>query len=86
MEKIKGEPDPNDRKGHNKIYTYKFEKQDYKVKENKYVLAIEDALEICDMWNFREKNRELKKCVEKSDSQANKKIFKISLLPRLLFL
>ena len=32
------EADPNDSKGHNKIYTYRFEKQDYKIKENKSVL------------------------------------------------
>jgi uncharacterized protein len=45
MEKIKSESDKNDKKGFNKIYTYKFEKQDYKVKENKNVLkALEGNL------------------------------------------
>jgi len=46
MEKIKSVSDENDRRGSNKIYTYKFEKQDYKVKENKNVLkALESNLD-----------------------------------------
>ena len=38
MEKIEKELDEEDKKGLQKIYTYKFSKQDFKVKENENVL------------------------------------------------
>ena len=68
MEKIKSESDKNDKKGFNKIYTYKFEKQDYKIKENKNVLkALEGNL----------KENKVGKVLKIDDSNNNENIIKI---------
>ena len=46
MERISEKKDESDKKGFRKIYTYKFLKQDYKIKENENVLkALETDLE-----------------------------------------
>jgi uncharacterized protein len=74
MEKIKSEPDENDSKDLNKIYTYKFEKQDYKVKENKNVLkALEDNLD----------ENKVGKVLKIDDSNNNENIIKIRSLEEL---
>ena len=45
MEKIKEQEDESDKKRLRRIYTYKFLKQDYKIKENDTVLkALESDL------------------------------------------
>ncbi|MDC0054427.1 TM0106 family RecB-like putative nuclease [Candidatus Pelagibacter sp.] len=68
MEYIEYEPDPNDSKGHNKIYTYRFEKQDYKVKENKTVLkALESNL----------KENKIGKVLKIDDTNNNENTIKI---------
>ena len=79
MEKIKKELDKNDKTGLQKIYTYKFSKQDFKVKENENVLnALEGDLD---------KNK-VGKVLKIDESRNDESIIKISskdaLLPEVL--
>jgi|ETNmetMinimDraft_20_1059909.scaffolds.fasta_scaffold04374_3 uncharacterized protein len=79
MEKIKKELDENDKTGLEKIYTYKFSKQDFKVKENENVLnALEGDLD---------KNK-VGKVLKIDESRNDESIIKISskdeLLPKVL--